>query len=292
MVQSTHGSTLRRNGLILFHDVDGCLNPENGAALSYQADQLSQEATTSLNALGRALDESPVDVFVLNTGRSWQASKHLCSAIGSSVVQYALTEHATQLWNVATGTRVDLGQVVSSTGYEEMAAALQRVCIVEDLIQWFVAEGARKLAASIGAKTDIITSADKTSNLTFSIPLDADGAAWMDALKRLIEVDFGADTHAFNFHHSAPDGFVDVMPKVDKGMGLQLLQSMHRSDSFTSVAVGNGLNDLPMLEVADLAVCPSNSEPAVVEYCQRKGYVSDRSFVGATFGWLSGIARR
>ena len=274
--------------MILFHDVDGCLNPEDGTELSNHAEHLSPAATNSLRALGRALDDSPIEMFVLNTGRSWAASEHLCAAIDSTVVRYALTEHATQLWDVSTGTRVDLGEVVSTLGHVEMAEALERVFVVEELIQWFIAEGSGKLAESIKTSFEIATAEDKTSNLTFTLPRDADGDIWMDALKRLIEVDFGADTGSLIFHHSAPEGFIDVMPQVDKGMGLQLLQAKYQHESFASVAVGNGLNDLPMLEVADIAVCPSNAEPEVIEYCRQRGHVSDRSFVGGTFDWLSG----
>ncbi len=94
------------------------------------------------------------------------------------------------------------------------------------------------------------------------------------------------------FHHNDTDGYVDVMGPLDKGDGVELITSLFSSTQVPSaaintIAVGNGLNDMPMLQAAEIPVCPANAEPEVKAYCRNHpGVVSDYEFIHATLDWL------
>ncbi len=82
------------------------------------------------------------------------------------------------------------------------------------------------------------------------------------------------------------------MGRIDKGDGVEIITSLlaeshNPTQAITSIAIGNGLNDLPMLEVATLPFCPGNAEPEVCEFCRsRSGIVSEHDFIEATLRLL------
>ena len=275
--------------MILYHDVDGCLNPEDGATLGFRREELSSSSRTSLQALGKALDASAVDYFVLNTGRSWATSRYLCEEINSTKVRFAFAVHASQLWNVASGEQIDLLGIAHSLGSADLTKALSGIVEMDRLIEWFAMEGALKLANRLGYPGRFTPAFDKTSNLTFAIPRSIDGHTLVGILKDLIAVEPSINSASFIYHHSAPEGFIDVMPGVDKSTGVALMRGVVGHNNMQTAAIGNGLNDLPMLEAVDIAICPNNAEPQVRAYCSQRGGLSGRNYIGATLDWLGKV---
>lgn len=81
-----------------------------------------------------------------------------------------------------------------------------------------------------------------------------------EALTRFVE-----DLQRYQLQLLKGGRFYHILPKVDKGLSVNWLLEQYRQAApdtdFFSIALGDGLNDLPMLEAVDLAVVlPSASE--------------------------------
>ena len=57
---------------IIFQDIDGCLNPDDGEHFSViPGERLSLRQASMLGAINEAVEASPIEHFVLNSGRPW-----------------------------------------------------------------------------------------------------------------------------------------------------------------------------------------------------------------------------
>lgn len=272
--------------MILFQDIDGCLNTEDGAELGFDDASLSAAQANALRNLGRAIDDSPVEQVVLNTGRGWPATAYIGPAIASSKLRYALVEHGAQLWDLHNHTLVDLDELAARSKHPRALAALASTRRITGLIDWFADRGAVQLSSLLKFDGVLQVKADKTLNLTFAVPPQVDGDAAVDQLRLLVdrETSFAAD--GLIYHYSRSNRFIDVMGTMDKGLGVHLTVDYLAGEMSRTAAIGDGLNDLPMLEAVAVPVCPANAEPAVQDLCERRGYRSAASWIGAGHAWL------
>ncbi|MBL4680166.1 MAG: HAD family phosphatase [Pseudomonadales bacterium] len=273
--------------MILFHDVDGCLNGTDGNPLGFTEETLSVEHATELANLGELLDLSDVEHFIINTGRTWYDTEYLCNAINSRKARYALVEHGSSLWDIQSGQQIDLVTLSKKLGLEHASAALATIERVQELIIWFRSGGNNLLANIIDARKPLLLHGNQSGNLTIPVPEGKDGDAVMAAFEKIIQEQPEFAEDSFTYHHSRSDGFIDVMGTVDKGLGVELTIEYLDYDPSKTVAIGNGLNDLSMLSKVALPICPENAEPLVKNMCKDSGISSEHRFIEATRAWLS-----
>ena len=267
---------------IVFHDVDGCLNADANSPIPISGERFPQNQLAKLKELGRKLDASTIDHLVINTGRSMADTLPLVENIASNKLQYAIAEHGAVYHDVLCDKEiVPQGSIVG------------RLQLIRDFIDWYRQTGALILKQHIGAEVPIL---DKVANLTLDARNGLDSEQIYNVLQAIVRSESPFNGEQLVFHHSKADKFVDVLSKVDKGDGIDVVTELLSRENSTaktinSIAIGNGLNDMPMLEVATIALCPANAEPEVLDYCRSRsssGLVSEFEFIDATLQWLEG----
>ena len=267
---------------ILFHDVDGCLNTPDGVSLPFEAAQLQPIQRNALGQLGEVLDKSDIDVMVLNTGRSIAASTFLAEAINSQKLKYIVAEHGAAGYSMDESSHLDL--VHHAKDIPHLYTAYSSLEKIPVLMKWYEEDGADLLARKIGHH---VVASPKKSNLTLRVPDEVCGDDMQEHLHRLIEQHAPMGGDYLVYHHSVSDGYLDVMAEVDKGDGVQLIRHLESTQQIRTYAIGNGSNDLPMFRHVDVCICPSNSDEAVVEFCEtNNGLISQHRFIGATLDIL------
>ena len=275
-------ATMRK---ILFHDVDGCLNTPDGASLPFEAAQLQPIQRNALGQLGEVLDKSDIDVMVLNTGRSIAASIFLAEAINSQKLKYIVAEHGAAGYSMDESSHLDL--VHHAKDIPHLYTAYSSLEKIPVLMKWYEEDGADLLARKIGHH---VVASPKKANLTLRVPDEVCGDDMQEHLHRLIQQHAPMGGDYLVYHHSVSDGYLDVMAEVDKGDGVQLIRHLESTQQIRTYAIGNGSNDLPMFRHVDVCICPSNSDEAVVEFCEtNNGLISQHRFIGATLD-ISGKA--
>ena len=272
--------------LLVFHDVDGCLNAPDGTPLALAGHEFTDAEARRLRQFGAVLDGSAARQLVLNTGRSWEATRFICDAINSNKIQYALVEHGAELWDVTKNKPVPFGNTTVSV-IPALSQALASRAAIAGLIDWFESEGAFRLAAAVDYSERLPYARDKSWNLTFSVPDALDGDEVFNNLKALIRREPQFQQAGFVYHYSRWNRFIDVMGTMDKGLGMIATLAHLRMDSPRVAAIGDGLNDLSMLKRATIPVCPANAEAQVIELCQSSGYASKHHFIDGTTDWLA-----
>ena len=267
---------------ILFHDVDGCLNTPDGASLPFEAAQLQPIQRNALGQLGEVLDKSDIDVMVLNTGRSIAATIFLAKAINSQKLKYIVAEHGAAGYSMDESSHLDLVHHAKDIPHLHTAySSLEKRPV---LMKWYEEEGSDLLARNIGHH---VVASPKKANLTLRVPDEVCGDDMQEHLHRLINQHAPMGGDYLVYHHSVSDCYLDVMAEVDKGDGVQLIRHLESTQQIRTYAIGNGSNDLPMFRHADVCICPSNSEEAVVEFCEtNNGLISQHRFIGATLDIL------
>ena len=273
----------------LFHDADGCLNLIGGQPLPFCAKRLTKPELSRLQELGRRVDASPVSHFILNTGRSWATTSFLCDAIGSSKLCYALVEHGSELWNVHSGSSVNLFDIACSSRIKELPEALASKFYVNEMIKWFSKVGAKELCRGFGYSGPLKIEEDKSWNLTFSVPNEIDDKVMFEQFRMLVERQPIFSETMFTFHHSRWNRSIDLMGAMDKGLGMAVVMEILGIDISQTVAIGDGLNDISMLERAGTPICPANAEADVIALCRSKGVASSFGYIEATINWLAEI---
>ena len=267
---------------ILFHDVDGCLNTPDGASLPFEAAQLQPIQRNALGQLGEVLDKSDIDVMVLNTGRSIAASIFLAEAINSQKLKYIVAEHGAAGYSMDESSHLDL--VHHAKDIPHLYTAYSSLEKIPVLMKWYEEDGADLLARKIGHH---VVASPKKANLTLRVPDEVCGDDMQEHLHRLIQQHAPMGGDSLVYHHSVSDGYLDVMAEVDKGDGVQLIRHLESTQQIRTYAIGNGSNDLPMFRHVDVCICPSNSDEAVVEFCEtNNGLISQHRFIGATLDIL------
>lgn len=263
---------------IVFHDVDGCLNSDAGTAIPIGDEPLPANQTARLKELGRKLDASSIDHFVINTGRSIDDTLAVVESIASHKLRYVIAEHGAVYRDVKVNENISTQGLLS-----------EKLVLIRSFIDWYRATGSKVLNERIGTEVPIL---DKVANLTLDARNGLDSQLIYDVLQDVVRQKAPFDYKQLVFHHSETDGYVDAMGLIDKGDGVEtvtaLLACAHKPTmNVSTFAIGNGLNDMPMLNIASMPVCPANAEAEVREYClSRSGFVSKHDFIDATFEWL------
>ena len=267
---------------ILFHDVDGCLNTSDGAALPFESALLDKSQKATLRSLGEALDRSNMDMMVLNTGRSMAASVFIAEHINSAKLKYVIAEHGALGYSMHDSNYLDFAFHAKDLPHlNDVYASLERIT---SLVEWYDDEGAELLSKEI---KHLVGASPKRANLTLGIPEGVSGKEMLRHLRYLIEHHSPVANDPLVYHHSVSDGYVDVMAEVDKGDGVQLIRHLESEHQIFTYAVGNGSNDLPMFKHVDVCICPSNSDEPVFAYCKaNKGVISEHAFIDATLDLL------
>jgi hydroxymethylpyrimidine pyrophosphatase-like HAD family hydrolase len=269
---------------ILFHDVDGCLNAPDGADIPLSDQHFSAQQSEHLRALGKALDTSMIDIMVINTGRSLKDTKALVNSINSTKLKYLIAEHGAVIFDIDNDKALKWHSTRHTSNNND---PLEKVSA---FIQWYKVTGCSILADRLGTNLVIL---EKVANLTVKIPPSIDCHHAFEHLQQLVRDDSPFEHMDFVFHNSVADGFIDVMSKIDKGDGIEIVCNHVGNQQTTIIAVGNGLNDMPMLEKAHVCLCPANSELEVKDYCKNSaGIISEFSFIEATLNWLSDTQNR
>lgn len=263
---------------IVFHDVDGCLNADASSPIPINGEPLPPEQTAKLRELGRKLDASSIDHFVINTGRSMEDTLPTVEGIASDKLQYVIAEHGALYRDVKNEEFiVPQGPIVG------------KLTMIRSFIDWYRETGSAMLNERVGTDVPIL---DKEANLTLDCRNALDTEQVCELLQALVKSDAPFDYEQLVFHNSKADGYVDAMSQVDKADGIKVVTSILAPTdtavkTLNSIAIGNGLNDMPMLEAANIPVCPGNAEPEVRDYCQsHSGVVSEYDYIDATLHWL------
>lgn len=262
---------------IVFHDVDGCLNAGADSPIPVSG-SLSAIQTAKLKELGRKIDASTIDHLVINTGRSIEETLFLTDAIASEKLQYVIAEHGAVYRDIFNDNPLALSGSMTAT-----------LDLMREFISWYRQTGAAMLNKRIGTEVPIL---EKVANLTLDARDGLDTRHVYEELKAVVKSEAPVDYELLEFHHNEADAYVDVLGQIHKGHGMevitpQLSQITSHTGSVNSIAIGNGLNDMPMLRAATTIVCPANSEPEVLEYCRaRSGFVSEHGYIDATLHWL------
>lgn len=258
---------------ILFHDVDGCLNTEDGLELPHKGATLSEYQAQRLAELGRSLDKSSIDMMVINTGRSLQDTQAIADAIQSDKLAYIIAEHGAVIHHTVSRSLINWN-----------LADADPLVGINNLISWYHSEGKNILSDNIQKHIEEL---DKIANLTIVVPEGMDSDLMFAEVNKLIDKNSPFDHSDFVFNHSKTDGYVDVMSPIDKGDGLCFIKDLVDATEVQTISVGNGLNDLPMMKKTDLCICPANSEPELIEFCQtRESIISEHAYIDATLNWL------
>lgn len=265
---------------ILFHDVDGCLNADINTPVPMADEPVPSVQSARLRELGRQLDLSSVDLMVLNTGRSLADTLLVADMINSSKLRYIVAEHGAVYHDLRSGSEfVPEGDIAGNLE------------LIIEFVQWYREAGSETLNEKFGMEIPII---EKVANLTLDTRVGLDVLTVFNELKNLVKNDSPFAQDQFVFHYSKPDGYVDVLGRIDKSDGVVAISSLVNSTDPSgrqceTAAVGNGINDLPMLRAVDVPVCPANSEQQVLAYCGSHdcGIVSTSSFIRATLDWIN-----
>ena len=160
---------------------------------------------------------------------------------------------------------------------------------IQQFISWYNTTGFQIMNQRVGEMPILA----KSANLTLDARGHPDARVVFDALQEIAKAEAPVNFNELVFHFSEADGYVDALGKVDKGDGIKVIKSILADNelseqSLTVFAVGNGLNDMPMLELANMPICPANSEHEVKAYCHsRSGFVSEHQCIDATIDWLN-----
>lgn len=267
---------------ILFHDVDGCLNTSDGAALPFESAQLLTSQKDALRALGQALDDSAIDIMVLNTGRSMAATVFIAETINSAKLRYVIAEHGALGYSMQDENHLDFAYHARSI--PQLGNVYTTVNKISSLVDWYDNEGASLLANQIDHE---VAASPKRANLTLKIPQGYSGVNMMEVVRKLIETHSPVASDKLVYHHSVSDGYVDVMAEVDKGDAVQIICHLESQHALNTYAVGNGANDLPMFRQVDVCVGPSNSDDLLLSYLEENdGIISEHAFIDATLALL------
>lgn len=266
---------------IIFQDVDGCLNPEDGEDFGVSNSwEPSANQVRMFEALDAALETSSVEHFVINTGRSWPHARFISNHIRSNKLRYFLVEHACVLYDREADRFIDCAALAADLGLGGLAKRYQNLEAIELLMDWYQTTGRAQLEAHYGVDLEPV---DKRGNLSFAVPDGCDGGDVLEHVETLAREQFdGAQLDEVDFLRS--DRYIDILPGVHKLDGIHLVSGHLNVELSQAVAVGDYLNDLSVFESFDRVLCPSNAHPQIKELTLSKGVsgkVSDKPYGAA-----------
>ncbi len=271
---------------IIFQDVDGCLNPADGEDFGAVAGwEPSAQQVEMLQAINRAVEASPVEHFIINTGRYLPILECLTKHLTTPKLRYLVMEHACVIHDRATGENLDPVALAHGCGMAELAGRYADLDTVRKLLAWYDTRGQQAMEHRYGVPMPRL---DKLANLSYAIPPGVDGAGVLELIESLAREDFSRrEFECLEFCRS--DRFIDILPGIHKMDGIELMCAHLGVEKSNALAVGDFLNDLPVFESFDQVMCPANAHPRIRELAQSKGrggHVSAFSYGTALIDFL------
>ncbi len=256
----------RRAPRIVFQDLDGCLNPEDGEDFPPGAvGVLSSGQERMLEAIARAIAASRVEVVAVNSGRGLADTLYIADKLRGPKLRYLLLEHCAFGYDLVGGRRMDLGELASRLGFTAAARGYGELTRVQDLLAWYRREGHRGLERRFGVEMPAL---DKEANLSVPVPPRAAPEEVLAALRAEILRNF---PDCGELHFCFTPRFVDVTAGVHKSTGAEILCRHLGIPLAEAAAIGDSLNDLSIFEFLDHVCCPANSHEKVKTACRGKG---------------------
>lgn len=253
---------------IIFQDIDGCLNPEDGEGFGVTPDwEPSEHQVETLSAIDRALEASPLEHFVINTGRPWSLVKNLAKHFKTHKARYFLLEHACVLYDRELSRYINCAQLAEACGLADLAARYHNIEIINTLFDWYRSTGRAQLEAHYGVD---LTPIDKVGNLSIVIPAGVDGFEMLDRIETLARSEVN-DEKIDQLDFVRSDNYIDILPGIHKLDGIHLLATHLGIGLEHALAVGDYLNDLSVFESFDRVLCPANAHPEIQALAKSKG---------------------
>ena len=279
---------MQTDGLkIIFEDIDGCLNPADGEHFSViEGEMPSANQAKMLHAINQTVEASPIEHFIINSGRSLAMVRSILTHLPTSKSRYVLLEHACVLFDRQTDSYLDCAQLAAKCGLSDLAERYARVENIHQLYQWYRTEGQATLEAHYQCPLPAL---DKVGNLSFYIPEQINGEELLERIETLARAQL-APEHQEHIQFFRSDGYIDILPGVHKLDGIHLLSAHLKVDLDHALAVGDFLNDLPVFEEFHRVLCPANAHPQIKALAQTKGsngHVSDKAYGLAVLDFLN-----
>ena len=255
---------------VLFHDVDGCLNPEDGTQFvsGEEHRRLTVEQKSMLARVSAAIDASSVEKVILATGRRLLDTLFIAEELVTSKLRYVLAETGAVAYDLIQDATIDLLAVAEESRRAELAAPFEDLSEVQELIHWYNSGGEELLAEKIGSEIHQIP---KETLLTLHVPPSATGSSLVEDLKQVLRMQTSIQQGRLRFYHN--DFYVDVTSPIDKGTGAQILLEMLDVSASDAAMVGDGLNDVAAFEVCGHGFCPGNAAEPLKRVCRERGGV-------------------
>jgi hydroxymethylpyrimidine pyrophosphatase-like HAD family hydrolase len=269
---------------IVFHDLDGCINPGNGEDYSSgEQATLSDNQYAVLDRLANAIDRSPLSQFVINTGRGIADTHFIAKEIKSDKFRYCLLEHSGYAWDMHNDHKVHLTEIAKEIGDTEYLEKYKGMKQILELIDWFLTEGGKKFEKEEGIQ---LTFLEKEANVSILTPKNVTPDSIIDRLSHFISQYFPKTDFVYCYSHA----YIDVLCDIHKSDGAKLLCKYLDIDINESYIVGDGMNDLDIFSTFPNLMCPKNAHPHLQGLCVKNGgYVSDHKYCDATFDLLGRI---
>ena len=253
---------------IVYQDVDGCLNPESGEPFGVALDwEPSATQIAMLRRISDAVDASPLEHWVINTGRHWELFHNLAKHLPTRKLRYFLLEHACVLYDRAQDRYIDIEAILEAAGLAGLAERYANLHTIETLLHWYDREGRSSLEAQFEVGLPRL---NKQANLSFEVPEAVDGGELLSATEARIRSDF-SDTDCASMQFFRSDRFIDIIPGIHKLDGIELMSAYLGMAKEQSLAMGDFLNDLPVFEAFPNVLCPANAHPRIIELTESKG---------------------
>lgn len=260
---------------LVFHDIDGCLNPPDGEDfVPGEEAVLSQSQRETLQEISAKVDQSDIDTLIFNTGRSLSDTLYLLDAFPTEKLKYLLLEHSAYAYDVQKEKHINLGEMAHSMGMEEVGRSYQTLEELKVVMKWYRSEG----QALVEKKLQVpMACLDKEANVSIEIPQGFAAETLLDALREEFEREFPDKKDDFYYCYSQT--FVDVTGRIQKSDGAKVLSRYLQIPESDSVVVGDGMNDLDIFEKWSNLFCPSNAHHSIQDICKKRGgYVSEFNF--------------
>ncbi|MEP4076223.1 HAD family hydrolase [Haloferula sp.] len=253
---------------IIFQDVDGCLNPADGEDFGVTPDwEPTPTQIQMLKNIDQALDESPIEHFVINTGRFWPILESLVRHFESPKVRYFVMEHACVVHDRLEGENLDLVALSKACGLEDLAERYRSLTSMEALLRWYDEQGQQAMEELYAMPMPRL---DKVGNLSFAIPEGFTSEQVLAAIEA--EAKAGLPEKDFQkLEFCCSDRFIDILPGIHKMDGIELMCAHLGVEQSNALAVGDYLNDLAVFEHFPQVMCPSNAHPRIKELTESKG---------------------
>lgn len=271
---------------VLFQDIDGCLNPGTGEDFGASPDWHPSPAQIEmLETIDAAIEASPIQHFVFNTGRPWSLVHYLAEHIRSPKLRYFLLEHACVLYDRATDCYLNCAEIAKTNGLHALAGRYENLDHLDVVFEWYRKRGRAELENLYKAEFPPL---DKVGNLSFEIPKGVEGDALLAQVETIVKAQLPAETVKFlDFLRS--DRYIDILPGIHKLDGIYLLTAHLGIELTGALAMGDYLNDLQIFETFPRVLCPANSHEKIRALTRSKrefGHLSAFSYGEALLDFL------